>query len=94
MRFFKINKLIKSSIVLYFFNLIYLIIPFIKVRNNNFQQEINDHNIFKSNLSKWIIDSTLEPNVNLIIFLSLILTASILLVLGLIKYFKKNKFNN
>ena len=91
MRFLKINKLIKSSLILYFFNLIYLIIPFIKVKNTNLQQEISDFNIFKSNLSNWIIDSTLEQNVHLITFLCIFVTATILLVFGLIKHLKTKK---
>lgn len=91
-RFLKINKLAKSSFVLFFIDLIYLIIPFIKPKNQNLNQELSDFNIFKANLSNWNIDVTLERNVHLIVFLSILFIATTLLTFGLIKHFKnKNK---
>lgn len=91
-RFLKTNKLIKTSLILYFFNLIYLIVPFIKTSSKSLTQELNDINIFNADFSKWIIDATLEPNIHLIIFLCLFVTATFLLIFGLIKHFKnKNK---
>ena len=91
-RFLKFNKLMKTSFILYFINLFYLIVPFIKVNNQTLQQEINDWNIFKANLSNWKIDVTLEQNVNLIVFLSLLGIATTFLTFGLIKHLKnKNK---
>ena len=90
-RFLKTNKLIKSSLILYFFNLIYLIIPFIKVKSKSLVQQLNDINIFKADFSKWRVDATLEPNIHLIIFLCLISIATILLIFGLVKHFKRKK---
>ena len=89
-RFLKTNKLIKTSLILYFFNLIYLIVPFIKTSSKSLTQELNDINIFNADFSKWI-DSTLEPNIHLIIFLCLFVTATLLFIFGLIKHFKRNK---
>ena len=90
-RFLKFNKLMKTSFILYFINLFYLITPLIKVKNQTLQNEINDWNIFKSNLSNWKVDVTLEQNVNLIVFLTLLAIASIFLVFGLIKHKKTKK---
>jgi transcriptional regulator with XRE-family HTH domain len=86
-RFLKINKLLKTSIILYLIDLLHLCIPFIKIKN----KEISDCNIFKADLSNWKVDVTLEQNVHLIIFLSLLLIASIFLIFGLIKHFKTKK---
>lgn len=86
-RFLKINKLLKTSIILYFIDLLYLCVPFIKIKN----KEISDCNIFNADLSNWKVDVTLEQNVHLIVFLSLLLIASIFLIFGLIKHFKNKK---
>ncbi len=90
-RFLKFNKLMKTSFILYFVNLFYLIVPFIKIKNQTLQNEINDWNIFKANFSNWNACANLEQNVNLIIFLSLIFIATIFLTFGLIKHFKTKK---
>ena len=90
-RFLKTNKLIKSGLILYFFNLIYLIVPFIKTSSKSLTQELNDINIFKADFSKWIIDVTLEQNIHLIIFLCLFSLATIFLIFGLTRHFKNNK---
>ena len=81
----------KTSFILYFINLFYLIIPFIKAKNQTLQREINDWNIFKANLSNWKIDVTLEQNVNLIVFLTIFAVATTLLTFGLIKQQKTKK---
>ena len=90
-RFLKINKLLKTSLVIYFIDLFYLIAPFIKTKNQTLQREINDWNIFKANFSNWSVDAILEQNINLIIFLSLFGIATIFLTFGLIKHFKNKK---
>lgn len=87
-RFLKINKLAKTSFILFFIDLLYLFVPFVKSKNQNLQPEINDFNIFKADLSTWNVDVTLEQNVHLIVFLSLLLIATIFLTFGLIKHFK------
>ena len=91
-KFLKVNKLIKTSIILYFINLFYLVVPFIKKQNQYVQSESNDFNIFNANLSIWKVDLTLEPNINLIIFLTLLCLATLFLGFGILKYFiKKSK---
>lgn len=90
-RFLKLNKLIKTSFVLFFINLLFLVVPFIKVKSQYAQQEIEDFNIFKANLLSWISEVTLEKNISLIIFLTLLVTALIFLVFGLFKYFRNKK---
>ena len=87
-RFLKINKLAKSSFVLFFIDLLYLIVPLINLKKQNLHHEISEFNIFKADLSNWKVDVTVEQNVHLIIFLSLLLIASIFLTFGLIKHFK------
>jgi hypothetical protein len=57
----------------------------IKSNNINFQREIDDWNIFKADFSSWKVDLTLEQNINLIIFLTLLGIATIFLAFGLIK---------
>jgi len=90
-KFIKVNKQIKASIILYFLNLIYLVVPFIKLNNQSIQQEINDLNIFNADLSKWIPELTLEQNVSLIIFLTMFGVATIFIIFGILKHLKVNK---
>lgn len=90
-RFLKINKLVKTSLVLYFINLFYLLVPFINSKNPKLQQELSDWNIFKSDLSNWSVNECMEQNINLIIFLSITIIATIFFIFGLIKHFKSKK---
>jgi len=91
-KFLKTNKLLKTSIILSLINCLYLIVPFIKVSNTYTQKEIDDTNIFKANLSKWIIEDTIDNNVHLLIFLTLSLLIVSFFISGLILHFKnKNK---
>ena len=87
-RFFKLNKLLKSSIILFLFNLFYIITPFIKVQNPNIQKEIEGLNIFKTDFSNWSSEIQLERNIHCIIFLSVITIAIVLFVFGIIKQIK------
>lgn len=89
-RFLKINKLLKSSIILFFIDAIYLIIPFIKVNNFNIQEEINQINIFKANFYNWKTENLIENNIHCIIFLTIIFLSIILFIFGL-NYHLKNK---
>ncbi|MBR6778560.1 MAG: helix-turn-helix domain-containing protein [Clostridia bacterium] len=91
-RFFKLNRLIKTSIILFLIDLLYLIVPFINVKNLTLQREIDDVNIFKADFSRWIPELTLDNNIHLIIALSLLGLAILFLTSGLIlHYFKKKK---
>ena len=91
-RFFKINKLLKTSIILFLSN-VFLYLPplFIKVKNPLLQREIDDANIFKANLSSWQVDVSLEQNIHLIICLTLLLLAIIFLVIGVVCKREKNR---
>ena len=92
-RFLKINKFIKTSIVLFLIDVFMYLPPlFIKVKNPAFQKEIDDINITKANLFSWEVGVTLENNIHLILFLTLLFLSTVFLVIGLIRYSKsKNK---
>ena len=93
-RFLKLNKLLKTSIMLFLINLFLYVPPmFIKFKNPELQKELVDEvNILKANFSKWIPEVTVDNNIHLIIALTLITLATIFLIGGLIKHFKqKNK---
>ena len=91
-RFLKINKLLKTSIILGFIDCLYIVLTLIKVNNLEIQRAIDDINIFKADLSSWSVNYTLEQNIRLVIFLTMLGLAVIFLIFGLIKYFKtKNK---
>ena len=89
-RFLKTNKFLKTSIVLLLSNaFLYLPPLFIKVKNPQFQREIDGANIFKADLSSWQIDITLEQNIHLIICLTLLFLALVFLTVGLIRHCKR-----
>lgn len=93
-KFLKVNKLLKTSIILFMID-IFLYVPpmFLKFKNPELQKNIvDDVNIFKANLSVWQAEVTLDNNIHCIIALTLISLSLIFLVAGLIKqYIKKNK---
>lgn len=92
-KFIKVNKLLKTSIILYLINIFMYMPPlFIKVDNAYIQKEIEDVNIFKADFSKWQPEVTLDNNIHCIICVTIITIATSFLVAGLIKYFlRKNK---
>jgi hypothetical protein len=91
-RFLKINRLLKTSIILFLFNLItYIIFPFIKFKNPYIQNEVNDFNVFKSDLSNWQSEVLLERNINCIIFLTILGLAICFLISGLFVHFIRKK---
>lgn len=91
-RFLKTNKLLKTSIILFLIDIIYFIVPFIKVGNFSTQKELNQINIFKADFSNWQPEITLENNIHCIIFISLISLSIIFFITGLIQHIKtKNK---
>ncbi len=91
-RFLRVNKLIKTSIIL-FFSLLALYIPplLIKVDNLVVQNELEDINIFKANLGVWEVGTILERNIHLIIVLSTLAVALAFFILGIIKRIKLKK---
>ena len=87
-RFLKTNKLLKTSIILFLIDLLYVIPMFLKVNNPNIQKEIDDFNILKTNFSSWVPDAGLDNNISCIIFLTILVLAITFLVFGLLKHFK------
>ena len=93
-RFLKINKLLKTSIILSIIEFFWFIIPmFINVENEKVQKEIDQLNPFTADFSKWIPDVTLDNNISCIIFLSIITLSVAFLISGLALHFKKKKHN-
>lgn len=94
-RFLKINKLLKTSIILIGISLMYILTLFIKTENTYIQNELESLNIFKANFSNWQVEIMIGRNIHFIIFLTLIILAVIFFVSGLIKHFKnKNVKHN
>lgn len=91
-RFLKINRLLKTSIVLLLSNLFLYSPPlFIKVNNPDFQKEIDETNIFKANLASWQAGVTISQNVHLIVCLTLLLLALVFLTVGLVRHIRRTK---
>ena len=83
-RFLKINKLLKTSIILFFINVLYLIVPFIKVNNQYVQEELASLNVLKADFRNWQIEIPLQRNVHCIIFLTIAFLAFCFLISGVI----------
>ena len=93
-RFLKTNKLIKTSIILFLIDLLYLLPPFLKFKNPELQKELaHDTNIFKANFSSWIPDATLDSNIHCIIALTLLTLSAIFLIFGILLHIKRKKKN-
>ena len=92
-RFLKVNKLLKTSIILFLIDLLYLVPPFLKFKNPELQRELShDMNIFKADFSRWIPEVTLDQNIHAIIALTLLGLGMLFLVGGLmINKARKNK---
>jgi len=88
-RFLKVNKLLKTSIIFALSIFILYVTPlFIKVKNPSIQKELNEINIFRANLSVWEANMTIENNVHLIICLTLLALFFTFFIIGLIKQLK------
>ncbi len=90
-RFLKVNRFLKTSIILFLIDALYLLPPFIKVDNPDAQMEIDDVNIFKANFSNWQSGVHLENNIQLIIALTLLALSLAFLLVGLIRCRMKRK---
>ena len=91
-RFLKINRFLKTSILLAIINAVIYIPPlFLKVKSPEIQEEIDQINIFNANFSVWTVDLTLEANIHCIIFLTMALVSLIFLAVGLIRFQKNNR---
>ena len=90
-RLLKLNKLLKTCIILAFTDILYIIPAFIKVKNTYVQHEIDSLNIFKANFSVWLPETSLENNIHCIIFLTILLLSILFFVFGLIEHLKQSK---
>lgn len=94
-KFIKVNRFIKTSIILFLINLLYLIVPLIRLDNIEVQKEIEEINIFKADFSNWSGDGFVDRNVHCIIALSLLGVGIVFLVVGLVRYFtRRNRKEN
>lgn len=89
-RFLKINKFLKTSLILTLINIFVYIPPmFINVDNTVIQSEIiDDINILKSNFAIWQEETTLDNNIHCIIFLTIMALAITFFVAGIVRYLK------
>ncbi len=84
-RFLRINKLLKTSLIVFLIDMLLVIPPlFIKVKNPQVQKEIEDFNIFKADFSVWKSAITLENNISCIIALTLLALSIAFLISGLL----------
>lgn len=90
-RFLRINKLLKTSIIL-FASVIFFYLPplFLKVSSQGLQKEIDDINILKANFTVWDLE-TIDNNVHLIVCLTAIFIVICFFVAGLLKNKLKKK---
>ncbi len=92
-RFLKINRFLKTSIILFLINFfLYAIPPFIKVKNPSFQRELDDANILKADFTNWQVNGCIENNINLIVCLTLLSVAVVFLLVGIILQHKKEHY--
>lgn len=89
-RFLKINKFLKTSIIFLLIDVLYLFIPFINSKNPNTQQELEQINIFKANFTNWQPEISLENNIHCIVFLSILALVLIFSTIGFIRLCKNN----
>ncbi len=91
-RLLNINKYLKTSIVL-LLSAMFLYVPplFIKVNALGFQSVIDELNIFKADFHRWIPEITLENNIHLIIFITLLILSLGFLTKGVVLLKKNNR---
>ena len=90
-RFLKLNRFLKTSIILFLIDMLYIIPIFLRVQNPELQKEINEANILNADFSNWSADQSLSNNIHLIVFLTLLLLLSAFLIVGVIRNNKKKK---
>ena len=90
-KFLKLNKLLKTSIILTLIDMFLYIPPlFVKVKYPAFQNELKDWNIFKANFYDW--NTLINNNIHCIIALTLLGLAILFVIAGVILH-KKRKRN-
>lgn len=88
-RFLKVNRFLKTSIILALSDIfVYLIPLFIKADNTSIQSALDDINIFKADFSNWV-GEIIERNVHCIIALVILALAFIFFAVGLFVHLKK-----
>ena len=88
-RFLKLNKLLKTGIILGAIDVLFYLVPlFIKVENVSLQRALDDINIFKADFSNWV-GEIIEQNVHCIIFLTIAVLALAFIGFGIWKHIKK-----
>ena len=90
-KFLKLNRFIKSSLVLFIINFFCYGVPrLIKVDNADVMRELGETNPFTANFSNWSpTGGQIDRNIHCIIFLSLLFLSLTFLAIGLILHFKK-----
>lgn len=92
-RFLRVNKLIKTSIILFIIQAILVIFPLVVKSSNSFvQKEIDGFNIFKANFKVWLPDQVLENNVACLISITLSVLIVAFLISGLLIKAKKESY--
>ena len=92
-RFIKTNKLIKTSIILFLIDCLYIPPMFMKFKNPTLQRElVDDTNIFKADFSRWI-EGTIDNNIHCIIALTLLGLSLLFLIVGLLLHNYRKKKN-
>ena len=88
-KFLKVNRFLKTSIILALSDIfVYLIPLFIKADNTSIQSALDDINIFKADFSNWV-GEIIERNVHCIIALVILALAFIFFAVGLFVHLKK-----
>ena len=90
-KYLPINKLLKTSLILVLSNIFLYLVP--RLINISIQKELSDLNIFNADLSSWTAEVTLEQNIHLIIFLTILTISIAFLISGIFLHFKKRKQN-
>ena len=95
-KFLKLNRFLKSSIVLSIINFFCYGVPrFIKINNEDVMRELSETNIFQANFSNWsTVGGQIDKNIHCILFLSILFLTLTLLIIGLIWHFKKRSSAN
>ena len=92
-RFIKMNRFLKTSLVLFLIDLFCYTPPlFLKSKNQAFKEMLNDANVFNSNLSSWKVNY-IDANIHCIICLTLLGLSLIFLITGLIRHIKRKNEN-
>ena len=83
-RFLKINRFLKTSVVLFLINLLYCILPVVHMQKN-----LEEFKFYKADFSKWSAELFIERNIHCIVFLTIALLGVIFLIVGIIRNKRK-----